>query len=101
MRSGRDGSDLVVDQKGARERNRLFRKAGTMCDEERLQALLEKVLNEGCTPEEACAECPELLEKVRARLAELRTLERELDQMFPRSSPEPGETEPESKRPCE
>ena len=58
-----------------------------MKDENRIRELLEKILDSGCTPEEACAERPELLPGVRAHLKWLRSVEHQLDKLFPPSSP--------------
>jgi len=49
----------------------------------RIAAMLERILDARCTPEEACLECPELLPSVRAELRQLRLLQGELAAIFP------------------
>jgi serine/threonine-protein kinase len=56
-----------------------------MTDEERLQQLVDEVLNSQSTPEEVCASCPELLPQVRTRWLKLCRLRTELDALFPAS----------------
>jgi hypothetical protein len=56
-----------------------------MTDENRIRELLEEVLDSGRTPEEVCAEFPELLPKLRARLRQIRSVNRQLDVLFPSS----------------
>ena len=70
-----------------------------MNDEQRIQALLEKILEEDCEPEEACADCPELLPAVRMRLAEMKAVERKLDSIFPGSDHEQKDFEPAARLP--
>jgi tetratricopeptide (TPR) repeat protein/tRNA A-37 threonylcarbamoyl transferase component Bud32 len=67
--------------------------------EQRIQALLETILDEDRTPEEACADCPELLPTVRIRLAEMKTVEQQLDLIFPSSNQEQKDFEPEAQLP--
>ncbi len=57
-----------------------------MTDEWRIRERLEYILDSQCTPEEACAQCPELLVSVRNRLKQIRQVENELDMLFPPSS---------------
>lgn len=54
-----------------------------MNDDPRIHELLERILDENVTPEEVCADFPELLPAVRLRLAELKAVERQLNQFFP------------------
>src|SRR5262249_899809 len=54
-----------------------------MRDESRIRQLLEKILDSGCTPEEACAGFPELLPEVCEHLKRLRSVEHQLDKLFP------------------
>src|SRR5882757_1124221 len=56
-----------------------------MTDENRIWELLEEVLDSGRTPEEVCAEFPELLPKLRARLRQIRSVDRQLEALFPSS----------------
>src|SRR5262245_10701772 len=65
-----------------------------MRDENRIRELLEKILDSGCTPEEACAEIPELLPEVREHLKRLRSVEDQLDKLFPLSGPPGASTTP-------
>src|SRR6516162_9657272 len=58
-----------------------------MSDETRVQQLLDEILDSERTPEEVCADSPELLGEVRKRLEQTRRLEAELTAMFP--TPEP------------
>ena len=68
------------------------REKPVMTDESRIRELLEKILDSGCTPEEACAGLPELLPQVREHLKRLRSVERQLETLFPSSGqiPETG-----------
>lgn len=52
----------------------------------RIAVILEQIFEAGCTPEEACRECPELLPAVRAELDQLRLLQDELTAIFPQRS---------------
>jgi serine/threonine-protein kinase len=54
-----------------------------MTDENRIRELLEEVLASGRTPEEVCADCPDLLPLMRARLRQIRRVEQELWALFP------------------
>jgi eukaryotic-like serine/threonine-protein kinase len=54
-----------------------------MSDESRVQRLVEELLDSGATPEEVCRSCPELLPEVRARWRQVRSVQAELDAMFP------------------
>jgi hypothetical protein len=59
-----------------------------MSDQARIRELLEEILETGRTPEEVCAEYPELLAQVRARWLQVRLVENELETLFPSSSVE-------------
>jgi serine/threonine-protein kinase len=63
-----------------------------MSDPQRIFELLEDMLELGSTPEEACADCPELLPLVRERLTRLHEVKSSLNFIFP-DNPPPGETE--------
>src|SRR6516162_6497211 len=55
-----------------------------MADEPRVQQLLNELLDTDRTPEEVCADCPDLLAEVRERWRQkLRIVEAELNAMFP------------------
>jgi len=56
-----------------------------MPDNPRVEQLLEELLDSGCTPEEACRTCPELLPQVRAGWQRLRALQAEVGAMFPQT----------------
>jgi serine/threonine-protein kinase len=58
-----------------------------MNDEPRVEQLVNEMLESGRTPEEVCADCPELMAEVRKRLGLLRIVEAELDAMFPTPDP--------------
>src|SRR5258708_21331768 len=60
-----------------------------MADESRVQRLLDEISDSGCTPEEACGACPELLPEVRRRWRQMRAVEAQLDALFPTPGPEP------------
>ncbi len=47
----------------------LHRNDAAMSHEIRIRELLERILESNCSPEEACADCPELLPEVRHPLA--------------------------------
>src|SRR5207248_3232867 len=71
-----------------------------MTDELRIREFLEEILDSRCTPEEACAESPELLREVRERLERLRRVENQIDALFPSSNPaEPGDPHLRPRRP--
>lgn len=57
-----------------------------MSDESRIRQLLEETLDSRRTPEEVCAEAPELLWQVRERLRRLKGVEAQLDAIFPPSN---------------
>lgn len=57
-----------------------------MSDDPRVLRLLEEMLESGQSPEEACADSPELLVQVREHLKRCRRLEAQLDAFFPPSS---------------
>src|SRR6516225_2521734 len=57
--------------------------------EPRVQELLDELLDSGCTPEEVCGACPELLPEVRRRWQQMRIVEAELDALFPGAGPDP------------
>jgi serine/threonine-protein kinase len=56
-----------------------------MTDDERVQELLDELLDSDSTPEAVCASCPELLPVVRNRWRQLCHLRDNLDAMFPSS----------------
>ena len=58
-----------------------------MSDEPRVEQLVDEMLESGRTPEEVCADCPELLTEVRKRSGLLRIVEAELNAMFPTPDP--------------
>ena len=64
-----------------------------MSHDECIQQLVEELLESRHTPEEVCAEYPELLPDVRRRLAQLRSLESEVDAMFPETVSLSGEAD--------
>src|SRR5260370_28395928 len=58
-----------------------------MSDRSRVQQLVDEIFDSERTPEEVCADCPELLSEVRLRWLQMRLVEAELTAMFP--TPEP------------
>jgi serine/threonine protein kinase len=54
-----------------------------MASESRVQQLLDEISDSGCTPEEACGACPELLPEVRRRWEQMCAVEAQLDVLFP------------------
>ena len=70
-----------------------------MAGDPRVRALLELILESRCTPEEACKDCPELLNKVRDGLRRLRELELEVDSLFPTKGSATAPLEPPDSRP--
>lgn len=64
-----------------------------MTEEWRIRERLEYILESNCTPESACAECPELLSKVQQRLEGVREVERRIELIFPASSSGTGKTD--------
>ena len=74
-----------------------------MTNEDRIEELLEALMEERCTPEEACAACPELLPEVRKRWNHLQCVEHQVGLFFPtlvrRASTDTGPSgEPDAKR---
>jgi serine/threonine-protein kinase len=63
-----------------------------MSDDPRLQRLLDEMLDTDATPEEVCADCPELLATVRERWLQMRRVRAELDALFPTPAPIPAES---------
>lgn len=61
-----------------------------LAGDHRVAEMLAQILDAGCTPEEACRECPELLPAVRAELDQLRLLRDELTALFPQRSSSGG-----------
>jgi eukaryotic-like serine/threonine-protein kinase len=57
-----------------------------MEDDPRILEILEGLLESGGTPEEACADCPELLSSVRQQWERCRRLEARFDEVFPSSA---------------
>jgi tetratricopeptide (TPR) repeat protein len=47
--------------------------------------LVSKVLDSGCTPEEACRDTPELLSEVREQLRRIRSIDSQIEELFPDS----------------
>jgi tetratricopeptide (TPR) repeat protein len=64
----------------------------TMTDDSQIQQLLDELANSHATPEEVCANCPELLPEVRDRWLQMRRLRADLDALFP----PPEKTGPDS-----
>jgi hypothetical protein len=52
-------------------------------DDPRVQQLVDEIYDAGCTPEEVCRACPELLPEVRRRWLQMRIVEEKLDALFP------------------
>jgi tetratricopeptide (TPR) repeat protein len=61
-----------------------------VADDPRVQELLDEISDSGSSPEEICADCPELLPEVRRRWLQMRIVEAELDALFPMPGPDPG-----------
>jgi WD40 repeat protein/serine/threonine protein kinase len=57
-----------------------------MNDEMRVRDLVDRILESECAPEEACADCPELLPRILLRLEQMRRVERQLVDLFPSSA---------------
>jgi eukaryotic-like serine/threonine-protein kinase len=57
-----------------------------MADDPRVSGLLEQMLDQGLTPEEACGDCPELLPTLRERWQQFCRIDADLGALFP----EPG-----------
>jgi hypothetical protein len=58
-----------------------------VADDPRVDQLLDEICDSGCTPEEVCGACPELLPEVRRRWLQMRIVEAELDALFPAAGP--------------
>ena len=59
-----------------------------MADETLMQQLLDEISDSGCTPEEVCGACPELLPEVRRRWRQMCAVEAQLDALFPTPRPD-------------
>src|SRR5215471_5463834 len=60
-----------------------------MAAETLVQELLDEISDSGCTPEEVCGACPELLPEVRRRWQQMCAVEAQLDALFPAPGPNP------------
>lgn len=58
-----------------------------MTRHQQVDELLEYILEAQCTPEEACAQTPELLPEVLERWTRLRLVDEQLEQLFPSTAP--------------
>src|SRR5215472_12575810 len=54
-----------------------------MASESRVQQLLDELGDSGCTPEQVCAACPELLPEVRRRWLQMCAVKADLHALFP------------------
>ena len=54
-----------------------------MTDNQRVQQLLDELLDSHATPEEVCSSCPELLPEIRTRWRQMCRIRAELDVLFP------------------
>jgi serine/threonine-protein kinase len=61
-----------------------------MAAKSRVQEPLDELGDSGCTPEEVCAACPELLPEVRRRCQQMRAVNADLDALFPTPGSDPG-----------
>jgi serine/threonine-protein kinase len=59
-----------------------------MSDESRVDQLLDEILDSERTPEEVCADCPQLLPEVRKRWQQMHRVEAELEALFPTPAPD-------------
>jgi serine/threonine-protein kinase len=57
-----------------------------MSHDAHLDELIEEILETDRTPEEVCAQRPELLDEVRVRLKKLRAVQAQVDSLFPPSA---------------
>ena len=70
-----------------------------MAAESRVQQLLDAISDSGCSPEEVCGACPELLPEVRRRWRQMCAVRAELHALFPTPGPDPdAETTPHPSR---
>ena len=54
-----------------------------MSKQSRVMQILEQMLDSKATPEQACADCPELLPFVKKRLAQMEGVEQKINSIFP------------------
>ena len=59
-----------------------------MAVDSRVRQLLDELGDAGCTPEEVCAACPELLPEVRRRWLRMCAVKADLDELFPTPGPD-------------
>lgn len=67
-----------------------------MSREDRIDDLIDEILESHRAPEEVCAEHPDLLDEVRVRLRKLRSVQAQLDSLFPASAADARNTSPSS-----
>ncbi|MFT3882420.1 MAG: hypothetical protein QM703_22560 [Gemmatales bacterium] len=58
-----------------------------MSDEHQIQQLLEELMDTRCSPEEVCKVHPELMKEVRRRWNRIKSLDHQLEAIFPTSNP--------------
>jgi serine/threonine-protein kinase len=58
-----------------------------MSDEKRVEQLVDQIIDSDRTPEEVCADCPELLAEVLIRCRQMRLLDAKLEVLFPTPTP--------------
>src|SRR6516225_3862533 len=63
-----------------------------MAVDSRVQELLDDLGDSGCTPEEVCAACPELLPEVRRRWRQMCAVKADLHALFPTPGSDRGTT---------
>jgi eukaryotic-like serine/threonine-protein kinase len=60
-----------------------------MAVDSRVQELLDQICDSGCTPEDVCAACPEVLPEFRRRWLQICAVKAELHALFPTPGPDP------------
>src|SRR6478736_2045573 len=76
-----------------------------MSEESRVLQLVEEALQSGRTPEDVCADAPELLATIRARLEKCRRLDLQIQELLPGTdastfaAPQGGERGPSAEEP--
>jgi serine/threonine-protein kinase len=99
LRPGEEPPDAISEQTG---RERVLWASGSwhaaasrsraMACESRVQRLLDELGDSGCTPEEVCAACPELLPEVRWRWLQMCAVKADLHALFPTPGSDRGAT---------
>src|SRR5215469_8205990 len=71
-----------------------------MASQSRVQRLLDELGDSGCTPEQVCAACPDLLPEVRRRWLQMCAVKADLHALFPTPGSDAGTPAPRGPAPA-